>query len=102
MHILNPHLRRLPRHEILIHQPMPLLATAKRILGHRRILRRTSRFLRDPGFQIQYKSEGRVAIQIVAVQAFSAEEAEVFVDAEGGGVVYFGFESDLNMPSENE
>jgi len=102
MHILNPHLRRLPRHEILVHQPMPLLATAKRILRHRRVLRRISRFLRDPGFQVQDESEGRVAIQIVAVEAFGAEEAQIFVDAERGDVVYFGFESDLNMPSENE
>lgn len=97
MRIFNPHLRRLPLNQILLHQPMALsrrLCRHTALLG-RRIVRRISRLHWDPGLEVQHEPEGRVAIEIIPMQPLRAQETQVLVDAEGGGVVDFGFQGDL-------
>ena len=47
--------------------------------------------MRGYRLEIEYQPEGRVAIQVVAMQALGTQETESFVDPERGNVVYLCF-----------
>lgn len=49
----------------------------------------------DALFQIEDKSVGGVAIQVVTMESLAAEEAQALVQLYRGGVGDFGFEDDL-------
>jgi len=92
-YILNLHLSSLSREQVLSHQTMALHSC--RVRHGRRVVRGVRRPPRNTRLQVQNKAESRVAVEVVSMQAFGADEAQVLVDAQRWDVVDFCFESDL-------
>ena len=48
------------------------------------------------GFQIKDKTKCRIAIEVVSVQSLCAQEAQSFIELQGGDIVDFRLEDDLD------
>jgi len=95
MHIVDLHLGGMPLDQVLVHQALTLTRTfMRRVVGWK------GRLVRNARLEVQQQPDCRVAVEVIPMQTFRAQKAQVLIDAQGGDVVYLCFEGNLRETLE--